>query len=576
MMISSKPKFQSFQNDNQNTGVRKNTSYLYMNNNITNRSNQKLSNKDKKLQNTNRNASKDSFNELLSDRFIPLRRGDVTKQFYDTCLSRDSSVNSEKSINNDDSKKSNKILKDILRDNILSSNLGYDSLGSRQDYYKEKQFFYEKNCSKNNKLDNTKESSKKRSEEVKNSQQNSSQKLRKFNPLLQYKMHISDYEQFVNLSDESTFGKKKSNFGTKNYTTSNYPKIDAKSYKNSQHKSYNCYNNKGNTNSEDLFENISTVPYKTLEAPGLEDDFYLNLLDWTYKNQICIAQNEGVYMWDYSTKQIEQLCKFQDCCSQKASPNGENLAIGSLWGNIEVWNSADFEQKTKLANVDCHNGRVGIVKWLDNNCFMSGSRDGVLVQTDLRVGKPIKKLFGHAQEICGLSINELDNNKIATGGNDNKMILWDQRSNEPEKVLKQHKAAIKALAWNPHERGMIYSGGGNNDKTIKCYNQITQTEGKTQNVESQVTGIIFSKFSSSFVSCHGYVTNHLALWQLPNSAPSLKLRGHESRIQYYAQSPDGEDIVTGAGDETIRFWKVFKQKNKKSLYSSLPNTLEIR
>jgi len=28
-------------------------------------------------------------------------------------------------------------------------------------------------------------------------------------------------------------------------------------------------------------------------------------------------------------------------------------------------------------------------------------------------------------------------------------------------------------------------------------------------------------------------------------------------------SPDGETIVTGAGDETLRFWNVFPKKEEK-------------
>jgi cell division cycle 20-like protein 1, cofactor of APC complex len=35
------------------------------------------------------------------------------------------------------------------------------------------------------------------------------------------------------------------------------------------------------------------------------------------------------------------------------------------------------------------------------------------------------------------------------------------------------------------------------------------------------------------------------------------LTGHTFRVLYLAMSPDGETIVTGAGDETLRFWKVF-------------------
>ena len=35
------------------------------------------------------------------------------------------------------------------------------------------------------------------------------------------------------------------------------------------------------------------------------------------------------------------------------------------------------------------------------------------------------------------------------------------------------------------------------------------------------------------------------------------LTGHTYRVLYLAMSPDGMTIVTGAGDETLRFWNTF-------------------
>ena len=35
------------------------------------------------------------------------------------------------------------------------------------------------------------------------------------------------------------------------------------------------------------------------------------------------------------------------------------------------------------------------------------------------------------------------------------------------------------------------------------------------------------------------------------------LVGHTCRVLYLAVSPDGQTIGTGAGDETLRFWRVF-------------------
>ena len=41
--------------------------------------------------------------------------------------------------------------------------------------------------------------------------------------------------------------------------------------------------------------------------------------------------------------------------------------------------------------------------------------------------------------------------------------------------------------------------------------------------------------------------------------PIAKLIGHTFRVLFLAMSPTGEAIVTGAGDETLRFWNVFSK-----------------
>ncbi len=41
------------------------------------------------------------------------------------------------------------------------------------------------------------------------------------------------------------------------------------------------------------------------------------------------------------------------------------------------------------------------------------------------------------------------------------------------------------------------------------------------------------------------------------------LTGHSLRVLYLSMSPDGKTIVTGAGDETLRFWNVFPGTKRK-------------
>ena len=54
------------------------------------------------------------------------------------------------------------------------------------------------------------------------------------------------------------------------------------------------------------------------------------------------------------------------------------------------------------------------------------------------------------------------------------------------------------------------------------------------------------------------------------------LSGHTTRVLYLAMAPDGETIVTGAGDETLRFWKVFPSKNNGQKKMSGALTMSLR
>jgi cell division cycle 20-like protein 1 (cofactor of APC complex) len=63
------------------------------------------------------------------------------------------------------------------------------------------------------------------------------------------------------------------------------------------------------------------------------------------------------------------------------------------------------------------------------------------------------------------------------------------------------------------------------------------------------------------VSTHGFSSttaqNQICIWKYPTLDMVASLSGHTHRVLYLAMSPDGETIVTGAGDETLRFWSAF-------------------
>ena len=92
---------------------------------------------------------------------------------------------------------------------------------------------------------------------------------------------------------------------------------------------------------------------------------------------------------------------------------------------------------------------------------------------------------------------------------------------------------------------------------------------------------MFSKNSNEMISTHGYSLNQIIVWKYPSLKKVTTLTGHTYRVLYLAMSPDGQTVVTGAGDETLRFWSVFPQSKTQanSMFggsSQFPSSLEIR
>lgn len=53
------------------------------------------------------------------------------------------------------------------------------------------------------------------------------------------------------------------------------------------------------------------------------------------------------------------------------------------------------------------------------------------------------------------------------------------------------------------------------------------------------------------------------------------LTGHTLRVLYLALSPDSQTIVTGAGDETLRFWNIFPGPKTKGDSADSSSLLDV-
>lgn len=203
---------------------------------------------------------------------------------------------------------------------------------------------------------------------------------------------------------------------------------------------------------------IKKKPIKILEAPGLMDDYYLNLVVWGKSNIIGVGLEDCVYFYIFNKNKV---VKHFDCsdlkhysslglspqswpyvCSMSFDSSGKSLAVADSRGKLVL---TDIESGDVISSAMAHNARIGSLHW-QHNLLVSGSRDSCVNLFDIRksMRTPIHSFLGHHQEICGLKLSP-DDKFIASGGNDNECMLWSLKNMKVFPVWSEEKGLFGEL-----------------------------------------------------------------------------------------------------------------------------------
>ncbi|KAI9089814.1 WD40-repeat-containing domain protein [Phlyctochytrium arcticum] len=320
---------------------------------------------------------------------------------------------------------------------------------------------------------------------------------------------------------------------------------------------------------------IPRVPERILDAPNLRDDYYINVVDWSSTNLLAVGLDTTVYLWDEKTSTLHELWSvaapdYISVCS--FSPCGTRIALGSEAGYCEIFQipKDDFRNARCRTRIHHRNG-LGAMSWSKQGTDLllsTGDKLGVIRTYNTTARRPGEPTRTHCQllhewrephrdRIVGLSWSP-DGSTLASGGNDNLVCLWQlQRENPLLTVIREHLSAVRALAWCPWNPELLATGGGLEDRRIRVF---TSRGEKKVEIEtgSQVCAVKWSKNYKELVSAHHTSSDQLVIWSWPTMTEVARLPGHTARPLFLAMSPRGDCIVTGAGDESIKFWKCFQ------------------
>jgi len=137
---------------------------------------------------------------------------------------------------------------------------------------------------------------------------------------------------------------------------------------------------------------IPQTSERTLDAPDIVDDFYLNLLDWGSANVLAIALGHTVYLWDASTGSTSELVTIDEekgpVTSINWAPDGRHVAVGLNNSEVQLWDSGSNRQLRTLKG--CHQSRVGSLAW-NNHILTTGALDHTLWRL---TGATLKRFVG--------------------------------------------------------------------------------------------------------------------------------------------------------------------------------------
>ncbi|XP_051890866.1 cell division cycle protein 20 homolog [Pristis pectinata] len=321
---------------------------------------------------------------------------------------------------------------------------------------------------------------------------------------------------------------------------------------------------------------ISLIPMKVLDAPGLKDDYYLNLVDWNAANLVAIALSNAVYLW-HPEKGVHKALNVESgyISSLAWIKDRNNLAVGTSAAQVQLW---DVETKKKLRNMQSHCSTVGALSWNDH-ILTSGCRFGSIHHHDVRIAQHhVGTLFGHNSQVCSLKWSP-DGGFLASGGNDGLLNIWRNdpganTSSKPDLTINNLESAVKAMNWCPWQSQILAVGGGMKDGHLRIWD--TKSGSCIQDVDtrSQICSLLWLPKYKELVTGHGFPKHQVSVWIYPSLRKSADLKGHRGRVLHLALSPDGNVVFSAAADETVCLWNCLTAK-ERTMDNSMEGTLTL-
>jgi WD40 repeat protein len=236
----------------------------------------------------------------------------------------------------------------------------------------------------------------------------------------------------------------------------------------------------------------------------------------------------------------------------------QNKIMASADKTILIYDLESVTEKPKA--ILEHSDKITAIAWMDNY-IISSSIDFKIRIFDQKIRKPIKNYALPSKPLC-MSVNE-GKHLLVVGCENGKVYLMKTTEKgeflEPEELSKISAANVTSIDLNVKGNKVAC---GTSDGNIFIF-ETQNPNNKPITIRAHNSAIITSvKFSptANQVASSAY-DSYVKLWniELPDEQPII-FKEHESWALTLAFSPDGNELVSGGRDKTVRIYSIQNHK----------------